>query len=69
MTSVMQGQRGLQCLALVHLDLYVNDIGPAGKSSIVGVLPQCTALVFLDLGDNECSAYGGVVRFVRVLTQ
>ena len=50
-------------------NLSPHAIGPVGISRIPGVLQQCTSLVFLDLGDNECSTYGGVARLVRVLSQ
>jgi hypothetical protein len=60
-----------QCTALTHLNLWANNIGDAGIESIVGVLPQCAALVSLDLGDNEGEGLqnGGVARLARVLTQ
>ena len=47
-----------QCAALAHLNLNLNQIGPAGAESLAGVLAQCPALAHLDLAFNQIGAVG-----------
>jgi hypothetical protein len=42
-----------QCCALVHLDLFDNQIGDAGAERLGGVLAQCLALAHLNLRSGK----------------
>ena len=57
-----------QCLALTHLDLSDNQIGPAGAESFAGVLARCSALAHLNQYSNGIR-HAGAESFAGVLGQ
>ena len=50
------------------MHLWNNEIGEAGAKNLAGVLPQCPALVHLNLNDNRIGE-GGAESLAGVLTQ
>jgi hypothetical protein len=57
-----------QCPALAHLNLYYNQIGPAGVERLARVLGQCPALAHLNLSGNQIG-HAGAESLAGVLGQ
>ncbi len=56
---------------LAHLDISYNKIGAEGAWKLAEVLPQCTALIYLDLSGNYLAHFCGhdLWEFVGVLAE